>query len=667
MKNHILTSLCAVWAFALALNVSAATQANSCGPELFWSLDTGTGELTITGRGPMTSCGWTGYNTRDLVRTVSCPPGMTTVCNDAFHGCYRLQSVTLNDSVESIGRSAFQECSAMTTCDLGKGVKTIGEQAFIFCTNLQKIRWSDCLESIGNMAFEDCQNLGDTIFFPASLTSIGSYAFHTSVISTSRVAVWNARRITSISQPLSYNAFNIIIFGDSVETIPAGLCRGLYNRSFILPATLKTIGANAFAFCNYVESITIPEGVTSIGSNAFDGCKSLKRLSIPAGLKVLPEALCQNCVALDSIKLPEGITVIPANAFNGCKSLKHIHLPNGVTNIGNQAFSNCALDTLVLPTALTVLGDKVFMNPTDYVSPTELVLNDKLIATGMSTFANWQTLQRLTIGKNVAILGQNCFQGDSALTDITCYAAQPPLIYDATFDGVPDSCKLHVPSASVAAYKKAQYWSRLKVTALPDSALIQRTVTVDAAETTADFTWPTDSAANSYQIDIYKNGAVFCRLTLGNRGQLLGIAFSAPQRSTSTTQDIDSNADQPHNAQAAQLPYVLSFKVTGLDEATRYTFVLSALDKQGTPLHVYAGDFATTGYTGQLTQPEGNEVLPTPPIIPGDPDEYIFTGFQTTDAGCRMTNDECRMTIIGGQLLLITPAGTYTLSGMRIR
>lgn len=647
MKNHILKPLMTCLALICTVNTFAAVYQGACGPELSWSLDSGTGVLTITGRGAMTGCGWTGYDTRDLVRSVSCPPGMTSVCNDAFHGCYNLQKITLNDSVVSVGSSAFQECTAMTTCDLGKGVKTIGEQAFYYCVNLKRIRWSDCLESIGNYAFNECQNLSDTIFFPTSLKSIGSYAFYSPTYSDSRVAVWNARRITSISQPLSYNAFHIIIFGDSVETIPAGLCRGLYNRSFILPATLRTIGANAFASCNYVESIIIPDGVTSIGSGAFDGCKSLKRLVLPAGLKELPEALCQNCVALDSIRLPEGITVIPANAFNGCKSLKHMHFPNSVTNIGNLAFSNCALDTLVLPTALTILGDKVFMNPTDYVSPTELVLNDKLIATGISTFANWQTLQHLTIGKNVAILGQDCFWGDSALTDITCYAAQPPLIYEATFDGVPSACTLHVPSASVNAYKQAQYWSRFNVTALPDSALIQRNVTVVADETTADFTWPTDSAANSYQIDIYKDGNIFCRLTLGNRGQLLGIAFNAPAR----------NADTPNT---------LTFKVTGLDEASRYTYILSVLDEHDTPLHVYAGDFATTGYVGQLTQPEGNEVLPTPPIIPGNPDVMIFTGFQTTDAGCRMRNDECRMTIIGGQLLLITPDGTFTVSGHRI-
>ena len=53
-------------------------------------------------------------------------------------------------------------------------------------------------------------------------------------------------------------------------------------------------------------------------------------------------------------------------------------------------------------------------------------------------------------------------------------------------------------------------------------------ITVEAGETTATLTWPTDSVAHSYQIDIYKDGETFCHLTIGAKGQLLGISFNAP-------------------------------------------------------------------------------------------------------------------------------------------
>ena len=185
---------------------------------------------------------------------------------------------------------------------------------------------------------------------------------------------------------------------------------------------------------------------------------------------------------------------------------------------------------------------------------------------------------------------------------------------------------------------------------VPDSAMIQRTVTVDAAETTADFTWPTDSAAHSYQIDIYKDGAVFCKLTLGNRGQLLGISFSAPGRRMARQNTADNSQ-----------PYTLSFMVTGLDAASRYNYVLSVLDGNGTPLHVYIGDFATTGYTGELKYPDGNEVIPTPPIIPGDPESKVGTDIQ-----CTRYNAQGTKVIKDGQLYLIYKGRMYDIQGRRM-
>ena len=637
----------------------ATVYTGSLGPELTYTLDSGTGHVVIEGRGAMTSDDLSNYPKREYVKTISFPEGLTSICANAFHGCYNLQSIVLPDSVVSIGAYAFQECTKMTSVNLGKGIKSIGNQAFIFCSNLRKVRWSDCLESIGNMAFYNCTNIGDTVFFPKTFKTMGSQAFGSeNYNSSSKVMVWEAIHANDFvlyeSDVPGENHFTHIIFGDSVEYIPNMLCKFMYNDSITLPETVKAIGTSAFTNCSQLQKIHIPEGVTSIGASAFAGCKKLKQLVLPAGLQEIPEQLCNLCGALDSVRLPAGLTIIPQKAFNGCSALRSIKIPNSVTNIGNNAFAGCPLDTVVLPSSLNVLGDDVFNQLSLSSSPKHLVLNDKLVATGMGTFANWSDLESIVIGKNVAILGQDCFWADSMVTDITCYASQPPLIYDATFDGVPDTATVHVLSGSVAAYKSAQYWSRFRIVALDGEEIIQRSVTVDPGTTTADFTWPTDSDANSYQIDIYKDGAVFCKLTLGNRGQLLAINFSAPGRERSNLQSQISNADSSQ-------PYTLSFKVTGLDEASRYTYVLSVLDENDAPLHVYIGDFATLGYSGEL-QYDGNELIPTPPIIPGDPDgHHVVTGVEET--GSEVPEQKA---IIEGRLLFITPQGIYDITGKRI-
>lgn len=167
-------------------------------------------------------------------------------------------------------------------------------------------------------------------------------------------------------------------------------------------------------------------------------------------------------------------------------------------------------------------------------------------------------------------------------------------------------------------------------------------VSVDAAETTAYFTWPTDENAQSYQIDIYRSGEVFCRLTLGDKGQLLGISFSAPERKSSH-----------------ELAETFSFLVTGLDAATRYNFVLSALDADGKPLHVYIGDFATTGYSG-LTRGGGDEVIPTPPIIPTNPElntDVLNVPLEPTGRSKRYES---------GRVVIIKGRDRYSLQGKKL-
>ena len=167
-------------------------------------------------------------------------------------------------------------------------------------------------------------------------------------------------------------------------------------------------------------------------------------------------------------------------------------------------------------------------------------------------------------------------------------------------------------------------------------------VIVDAAETTAYFTWPTDEAAQSYQIDIYRSGEVFCRLTLGDKGQLLGISFSAPERKSNH-----------------ELAETFSFLVTGLDAATRYNFVLSALDADGKPLHVYIGDFATTGYSG-LTRGGGDEVIPTPPIIPTNPE--LNTDVMNVPAGSSGRGKRYE----SGKVVIIKGTDRYSLQGKKL-
>ena len=175
-------------------------------------------------------------------------------------------------------------------------------------------------------------------------------------------------------------------------------------------------------------------------------------------------------------------------------------------------------------------------------------------------------------------------------------------------------------------------------------------VTVDPAQTSAVFMWPTDSAANTYQIDIYKEGATFCHLTLGPTGTLVGISFAPGKNAPSDT----------------TVPSSLSFNVTGLDEATRYNYVLSTLDANGTPIHVYTGAFATTGYSGDKPVGDGQEVIPTPPVIPADPEaSETPTGVEDL-VGVQGDDVQCTKVLRDGQLYLMYEGRMYDVRGERL-
>ena len=675
MKKHFLFIILSL---ALIAGKSSATvYTGVCGEHLTWSYDTETAHMTIEGYGelkntvdslwwnkqvlqasswatsyktyyPYNSCktislpegltGFSGATFRDWWNLTECeiPEGVTKIPAYLFESCYKLKDIKLPNSVDTVGQYAFSNCTTMVKCDLGKGVKYIGQMAFRNCYALKSVRWSECLEVIDGSIFDGEPNgavydqnsvatipLQDTLFFPATFRSSKQISW---CLHSNPVIVWNAKNPPA-SSSVFYNLYDYwngeFIFGPDVKFVPAKLCQQVRMKKVELPEGCQYIGAGAFSSNNQLDTVILPSTLTAIHQEAFKGCTKIKHISIPENVKAINSSTFNGCTALTRVEMPAGISTIGDNAFSGCPNLDSIVLPTELTMVGGSAFSGIKLqDSLVIP--------------------------DKVISIGTNAFENWSSLRELSIGKNVVLIGDNAFKGDSAITHITIWASTPPAVSEGTLADIPDSAWLSVLPDSRRLYREHPYWGRFRMSETPDSAMIQRTVTVDAAETTADFTWPTDSAATSYQIDIYKDGVVFCKLTLGAKGQLLGISFSAPGRKNATKEKAESI-----------MPSTLSFKVTGLDEASRYTYVLSVLDANSTPIHVYIGDFATTGYEGELKY-KGDEVIPTPPIIPGDPDRQ---GVTTGNPSLPLPSREGKKYLKDGKLYLIYKGTMYNVQG----
>ena len=86
--------------FALVLNAHKGT----CGENVRWAISKD-GTLTITGSGAMVDfedeSPW--YELRDIIHNVVIEDGVTRVSARAFCGCSNLTSITIPDSVKSMG------------------------------------------------------------------------------------------------------------------------------------------------------------------------------------------------------------------------------------------------------------------------------------------------------------------------------------------------------------------------------------------------------------------------------------------------------------------------------------------------------------------------------------------------------------------------------------
>ena len=200
----------------------------------------------------------------------------------AFEDCSSLTSVTIPNSVTTIGDYAFC-CSSLTSVTIPNSVTSIGEKAFWGCSSLTSVTFEDNsnLTSIGGRAFYNCSSL-TSIDIPNSVTSVNYWAFR------------NCSSLTSIIIPNSVTYIG--------EEAFIG-CSSLTSVSL----DMSSIPANLFPQSTALQNLTLGENVTSIGSGAFNACSFLQNVTC---LATTPPTLADNTVFpypnIASLKVPCG-------------------------------------------------------------------------------------------------------------------------------------------------------------------------------------------------------------------------------------------------------------------------------------------------------------------------------------------------------------------------
>ena len=205
------------------------------------------------------------------IHSVTIPESVTSIGQSAFEACFSLDSLIIKDAATSIGASAFDGCSHLTTLSLGKNITTIGDYAFQRCSYLTNVTIPQSVTSIGRQAFY--------------LTDLNTLTIKGPIKSMGYAAFAGCTNLTSLS------------LYDGIQTIGEGaFINSTSLEAVTIPQSVTSIGASAFVNCSNLSTITIPEKVTTIESNTFNGCSHLESIMLPAGLTSFQDSL-EDCPA----------------------------------------------------------------------------------------------------------------------------------------------------------------------------------------------------------------------------------------------------------------------------------------------------------------------------------------------------------------------------------
>ena len=405
------------------------------------------------------------YNSPGLT-SVTIPNSVTSIGILAFARCINLKTVKIGSGLNFIGDegSPFAGCTSLTsiivdsdnktydsrdncnaiietstnTLVVGCGntiipnsVKSIGEYAFSRFTGLTSIEIPNSVTSIGHGAFYLCTDL-TSIEIPNSVTSIGGYAFY------------RCTGLTSIEIPSCVTSIDAFAFSD---------CTGL--TSIEIPSCVTSIGYSAFTGCTGLTSIEIPSSVTSIGGSAFSSCTSLTSIEIPSSVTSIGDEAFSSCTSLSSIIVAsnnsnydsrENCNAIIETSTNtliqGC--LTSIAIPNSVTSIGAGAFSGCTgLTSIAIPNGVTSICGSAFKGCTGLSS---IEIPNSVTSIGSHAFYGCKGLNSIEIPNSVTSIGSSAFYGCTGLTSIEIPSSVTS-IGSSAFSGCTGLTSIAIPSS----------------------------------------------------------------------------------------------------------------------------------------------------------------------------------------------------------------------------
>ena len=366
----------------------------------------------------------------------------------------------------------------------------------------------------------------------------------------------------NLTWELDYCNGHLVISGTGAmydyEKGAAPWCGGDAVSTATIENGVTSLGRYAFYGCS-MDSIFIATSVSHIRFNTFNNCYNLQNFEVAEDNPVFcsVEGVLFNKNRTKIVRfprgrggeyvIPKGVTIVGDGAFNGCNSVTNISIPEGVTSFGIAAFFACSMTSVIIPSTVAHIDTVAF--------------------------------------------------GTCPLTSVYNYAVEPQAINAEldVFSGVDlSSCALYVPAESVKDYQAADIWKDFGTFIPMQAEEVTEPITdveTQPEDNSVVVTWPVVESADTYTLEIKKNGELICTLTFSADGRLIGIAF-APAR----------NGSNHAPAAVKTANGGLRFTVTGLNSGTMYDLDVIAKDVMNQTITTYQKSFTTTGTATDIDQ-----------------------------------------------------------------
>ena len=194
-------------------------------------------------------------------------------------------------TVTAIGDEVFRECNSLTSVTIPDSVVTIGDFAFYYCKNLSSLQLGNSVSSIGQRAFSDCNALKN-VTIPDSVESLGSRVFFHS---TGLESVTIGSGVTSIGEScFAYcsSLVSVTMTSSSPATLdPKGFQENSSERKIYVPESSYSTYTTATNWSGYKDFIYVVEGTITFNANASDATGSMADQILAGGI---PTALTAN-------------------------------------------------------------------------------------------------------------------------------------------------------------------------------------------------------------------------------------------------------------------------------------------------------------------------------------------------------------------------------------